>query len=267
MINAIASKSQEIKKLVLTISHNAKVGHIGSALSIADIIAVLYFDVLRVFPNNPKNPKRDRFILSKGHAAAALYSALYLKGFFSKKVLNSYCRNGGTLGEHPQHTVAGVELSTGSLGHGLPVGCGFALAAKLGRKHYQTFVLISDAECGEGEVWESALFAAQQKLDNLTVIIDYNKVQALGRTTEVLGLEPMSDKWRSFGWTVNEVDGHDIKRIKDQLAKRKKDKPNVVIAHTIRGKGVSFMEHKLKWHYLTTTKDQHRLAMEEINKK
>lgn len=259
--------SREIKRTILTISHESQVGHIGSALSIADIITVLYFQVLKVFPKKPDHPLRDRFILSKGHAVAALYSALYLKGFFSKKVLNSYCKNGGTLGEHPEHIVRGVELSTGSLGHGLSVGCGMALAAKLDKAMFRTFVLISDAECNEGEVWEAALFAAHRKLDNLTAIIDYNKVQALGSTDAVLKIEPLFDKWKAFGWNVCEADGHDLVDLKNKLSKRVKGKPTMVIAHTVRGKGVSFMEHKLEWHYLTTNEEQHLKAMKEISKK
>ncbi len=267
MIRALTSKSREIKKLILTISHNAQVGHIGSALSIADIVTVMYFDILKVFPRNPNNPNRDRFILSKGHAAAALYCALYLKGFISKNTLNSYCINGGSLGVHPEHGTPGVELSTGSLGHGLSVGCGMALAAKINKKNYRTFVLISDAECNEGEIWEAALFSGHHKLNNLTVIVDYNKVQALDKTVKVIDLEPFSEKWKSFGFNVINVDGHDLKKLHTALKTNNLLKPTVLIAHTIRGKGIHFMEHKTQWHYLTTTKDQHEQAIDELEKK
>lgn len=270
-IRSLEKKAVEVKKLILKISHKAQVGHIGSALSIADILTVLYFEILKVNPKNPRWPLRDRFILSKGHAVAALYSTLFLKGFLSEKTLFSYCQNKGLLGEHPEHTVFGVELTTGSLGHGLSVGVGMALTAKIERTTYKTFVLLSDAECNEGEVWQAALTASHHKLNNLTAIIDYNKVQALGTTKEVLNLEPFSAKWKAFGWNVLEVDGHDIaqmlKTFAELKAKSSKLKaPTVIIAHTIRGKGVSFMENKIEWHYFTTTKEQYEQAIKEIHK-
>lgn len=265
-IKFLKKKALEIRKLIIKISHKAQVGHIGSALSIVDILTVLYFQVLRLKPNNPKWSDRDRFILSKGHAVAALYSVLYLKGFFGDKVINSYCINKGYLGEHPEHTTSGVELTTGSLGHGLSVGVGMALNAKLDKKGYKTYVLISDAECNEGEIWQAALTAAHHRLNNLVVIVDYNKVQALGNTKDVLNLEPFASKWLSFGWNVIEVDGHDItslvKAFNNNLIKVKK--PTVIIAHTIRGKGISFMEHKIEWHYFSTTEKQYLKALKEL---
>ena len=268
ILNNLHKKSSEIKKLILDISYKAQVGHIGSALSIADIIATLYFGILKVNPKKPSFSDRDRFILSKGHAVAALYSTLYLKGFISKPDLNSYCKNQGLLGEHPEHKVAGVELSTGSLGHGLSVGVGMALAAKLDKKNYKTYVLVSDAECNEGEIWQAAATSTHLKLNNLIAIVDYNRVQALGSTKEVLDLEPFAQKWLSFGWNVTEVDGHNLEKLYQVFHGLKKDqtKPTVVICHTIRGKGISFMEHKLEWHYLTVNREQYLQARKELKK-
>lgn len=267
IVDTLKKKAKEVKKLVLQISHQAKVGHIGSALSIADILTVLYFSTLRVRPKQPKWENRDRFILSKGHAAAALYSVLYLKGFFTKRVLTSYCQNKGSLGVHPEHETAGVEVTTGSLGHGLSVGVGMALNAKIDKKNYKTVVLISDAECNEGEIWQAAATANHYKLNNLITIIDNNKVQAFGKTKEVLDFEPLSQKWLSFGWDVIEVNGHNIESLfKIFSSDLAQTKPTVIIANTIRGKGVSFMEHKLEWHYFSTTKEQYIKALEEIEK-
>lgn len=259
--------SLQVKHLILEISYRAQVGHIGSALSVADIIAVLYGKVLNVTPDNLDSPNRDRFILSKGHAAAALYSVLYLRGFISKKTLNTFCKNGSRLGVHPESGIAGIEIGTGSLGHGLSIGCGMALSAKKDKLTSRVYVLISDAECDEGQVWEAAMFAAQHKLDNLTVVIDYNKVQAFGTTSQVLELEPLAEKWKSFGWEVSEVDGHNLDKLSMAFAgKWKKNKPRTVIAHTIRGKGIFFMEHSMEWHYNTVTKKQYLSALKEINK-
>lgn len=267
IVDTLKKKAKEVKKLVLQISHQAKVGHIGSALSIADILTVLYFSTLRVRPKQPKWENRDRFILSKGHAAAALYSVLYLKGFFTKRVLTSYCQNKGSLGVHPEHEILGVEVTTGSLGHGLSVGVGMALNAKIDKKNYKTVVLISDAECNEGEIWQAAATANHYKLNNLITIIDNNKVQAFGKTKEVLDYEPLSQKWLSFGWDVIEVNGHNIESLfKIFSSGLAQTKPTVIIANTIRGKGVSFMEHKLEWHYFSTTKEQYIKALEEIEK-
>lgn len=267
-IKIINKKALKVKELILTISHKAHVGHIGSALSIADILTVLYTKILHINPGKTRHPDRDRFILSKGHAVAALYSILYLQGFITKKSLNSYCRNNGTLGEHPEFTIPGIELSTGSLGHGLSVGVGMAMAAKLNNKGYKTYVLISDAECNEGEIWQAAAVAAHHRLNNLIVIIDNNHVQALGKTKEVLNYEPLADKWTAFGWNTVESDGHDIKSLCSVFAGlvKQQDKPTVIIANTIRGKGVSFMQHKIQWHYLSTTNDQYHQAIAELRK-
>lgn len=262
------SKALEVKKLILTISHNAHIGHIGSALSVADILTVLYFSILNINPKKPKFVKRDRFILSKGHAVSALYSILYLKGFISKKNLNSYCKNGGLLGEHPEHLVPGIEFTTGSLGHGLSAGLGMAMAAKMDNQDYKVYVLLSDAECNEGEVWQAAASASHHKVGNLIAIIDHNKVQALGTTKDVLNMEPLAAKWTSFGWSVIETDGHNLDLLYYSLllSKSKNNQPTVIIANTIRGKGVPFMEHKLQWHYLSTTTQEYLAALKEITK-
>ncbi len=265
-INAL---SCAIRKDILNISHKANVGHVGSAFSVVEILIALYFNVLRIKPLLPNWKDRDRFILSKGHAANALYPVLAKKGYFPKKYLQTYCRNGGLLGEHPEtHYIKGIELATGSLGHGLSVGAGIALGAKKLKKTYRSFVLISDAECDEGETWEAALFAGHHKLDNLIAIIDYNKVQALGTTREVLDIEPLAAKWKSFRWHVREVDGHNIRELTQILrsAPLITGKPTLVIAHTVRGKGVTFMEHELAWHYLSPTIKHYEMAIKELQK-
>lgn len=244
-----------------------KSSHIGSVLSIADILAVLYNDILKVDSRNPGWADRDRFILSKGHAGAGVYSALAEKGFFSTEVLKTHYQNGSLLSGHVSHKgIPGVELSTGSLGHGLPVGTGIALAAKMDAKDYRSFVLLSDGECDEGSNWEAILFAAHHKLDNLVAIIDYNKIQSIASVKETLGLEPFEDKLISFGWEVKMVDGHDTDELKKALSlvPFKKGKPSVVIANTIKGKGVSFMEHKVLWHYRSPLGNEFEMALKEL---
>lgn len=243
--------------------------HIGSALSIADILSVLYTDILNVDPKSPKDPMRDRFILSKGHAGAAVYATLAERGFFPVEKLTTHYQNGSYLSGHVSHKgIPGVELSTGSLGHGLSVGAGMALGAKFDGDPYRVFVLLSDGECDEGSNWEAILFASHHKLDNLTAIIDYNKIQSMDRVENTLALEPFADKWRSFGWSVMEADGHDH----DQLRKCLKSipssagKPTCVIAHTTKGKGVSFMENKVLWHYRTARGEEFEAAMRELEK-
>jgi len=232
----------------------------------ADLLGVLYGEVLRVDPQNPGWPDRDRFILSKGHACAALYAALALKGFFPVKDLEQFGRDGSPFTTHASHKVPGVELSTGSLGHGLPVGCGLALAAKRDGLSWRTFVLLSDGECDEGSTWEAALFAGHHGLDNLVAVVDFNALQGFGTVKEVLDLDPFADKWRAFRWAVCEINGHDHAQIKKALRKIPCDsgKPTVVIAHTVKGKGVSFMENKLEWHYRSPNDEQLRQALGEL---
>lgn len=242
----------------------ARVGHIGSALSVADIIAALYGDVLRI--SNPEDPARDRFILSKGHAALALYAALFLKGWISEKELGTFCGDGSLLGVHPEFAVRGVEFTTGSLGHGLSMGAGLALAARLKGEKHRTFVLVSDAECNEGSLWEAVMFSAHHKLSNLIAIIDLNGQQAFGYTKDVLDLQPMEGRWSAFGWDVHKVDGHDTGGMAKTIARLKTadGKPHVLVAHTTFGKGVSFMENSIKWHYQPMSDDEYKKALSEI---
>lgn len=259
--------SKDIRKNILKMVTSSKSPHVGSALSIVEILVVLYFKVLNINPSLPKKESRDRFILSKGHAASALYATLAERGFFDEKTLKEYCIDGAKLlGHSTKDCVPGVEVSTGSLGHGLPMGIGMALAGKCNNQNYMVFALLSDGECDEGSVWEAAMFAAHHKLDNLVAIIDYNKIQAFGRMTEVLNLEPFVDKWVSFGWSVKEINGHDFLQIEKVLRKApfNKNKPSVMIAHTVKGKGVSFMENQLAWHYESPSPEQLKEALKEL---
>ena len=254
----------DIRRIILEQSKRANVGHIGSALSIADMMAALYGNVLRI--TRPEDPKRDRFILSKGHAALALYAAFFLKGWLTQKDLNSYCADNSRLGVHPEHFLKGVDFSTGSLGQGLSMGTGAALAASIRKDSYRTFVLISDAECNEGSVWEAAMFAAQHKLSNLIVLIDYNRQQAFGYTKDVLNLDPLDKRWEAFGWNVRQVDGHDVSQITQTIRSLSAQKaaPSVIIANTVFGKGVSYMENRIKWHYWPMSDGEYTLALQEI---
>lgn len=246
--------------------HRSKASHLGSCLSMADLLASLYWRVLRIRPEQPEWERRDRFILSKGHGAAILYATLAERGFFSLPELASYCEAGARLTGHVTSGVPGVELSSGSLGHGLPVGCGLALAAKREGKESRTFVLVSDGELDEGSNWEAILFAPQHQLDNLTLIVDYNKIQSFGRVEEILELEPLADKFKAFRWAVREIDGHNLQQITDTFASLpfERHKPSVIIAHTIKGKGISFMEDKLAWHYKSPSDEQILMALEEL---
>jgi transketolase len=255
---------REIRRIILDRSKRAHVGHIGSALSIADIIASLYSGSLRV--SDPDDPDRDRFVLSKGHAALALYAALFLKGWIAEEELSKYCGDDSLLGVHPDHAVRGVDFSTGSLGHGLSLGAGSALAARLQSSRRRVFVLVSDAECNEGSLWETVMFASHHRLANLIAIVDLNGQQALGYTDQVLTLTPMADRWRAFGWRVYERDGHDIGALEDTVGSLDtlSGPPHVLIARTVFGKGVSYMEGQIKWHYWPMSDDEYRQALEEI---
>jgi transketolase len=258
------SISKQIRRIILEQSKRANVGHIGSALSIADIIAVLYGDVLRI--RKPGDPERDRFVLSKGHAALALYAALFLKGWVSEKQLNTFCGDGTLLGVHPEHALAGVDFATGSLGHGLSMAAGAALAARLQGSPRRAFALLSDAECNNGSVWEAAMFAAHHKLGSLVAIVDLNGQQALGYTKQILSLEPMAGRWRAFGWDVHEVDGHDLTALRETFARldTRDGSPHVVIARTVFGKGVSYMQGQIKWHYWPMSDAEYRQALKEV---
>ena len=258
--------AKSIRAHALTMVHKANASHIGSCLSIADILAVLYSKILRIDLSNLAWPERDRFILSKGHAAAILYAVLAEKGFFPKEWLDAYCQDGSKLTGHISHYVPGVEVSTGSLGHGLPIGCGMALAGKRDGRPYRVFVLLSDGELDEGSTWESILFASHHRLDNLVAIVDYNKIQSFGTVKEVLDLEPLAEKWRAFKWSAREIDGHNCNQIEEALTgvPFEQGKPSVIIAHTIKGKGVSFMENKLEWHYKAPNLEELKQAIKEL---
>lgn len=259
--------SKEIRKTVLKMVFEANASHIGGALSMTDLLAVLYSEVLNINPKNPTDDNRDRFLLSKGHACTGLYATLALKGFFELKELDNYSKNDSMLLSHTSHKVPGVELSTGSLGHALPVACGISLAAKRRSKSFKTYCLLSDGELDEGSNWEAILFAPQHKLDNLIAIIDYNKIQSFGSVKEVLDLEPLNKKFESFNWNVIEIDGHNHEQISEAFNKAKNniEKPSVIIAHTVKGKGIDFMENKLLWHYKSPSKEQYQQALEQLN--
>jgi transketolase len=261
------SYARAIRASALKMVHQAKASHIGTCLSMADLLAVLYGRVLRIDPARPDWPERDRFILSKGHGAAAYFAALAHRGFFPLAWLDDYCKNGSKLAGHVvRHGVPGVELATGSLGHGLSVGCGLALAARQQGADYRTFVLLSDGECDEGSVWEAALFAGHHHLERLVAVIDHNKIQSFGAVEDVLDLAPFADKWRAFRWAVREIDGHDhvavLQALSEIPAERKQ--PTAIIAHTVKGKGVGFMEDKLLWHYRSPDAEQLAAALAEV---
>lgn len=239
-------------------------GHIGSALSIADIMAALYGGVLRI--DTPQDPERDRFILSKGHAALALYAALYLKGFITGEELHSFKVDGSWLGTHPEHRMTGIDFSTGSLGHGVTYAAGAALAARLQNSSRRVFALLSDAECNEGSVWEAAMFAAHRRLANLVLIIDLNGQQAFGYTKDVLDLEPLEERWRVFGWHAVQANGHDVAHLQQVFNNLNfaEGKPHVILAKTTFGKGVSFMGNMIKWHYWPMDAVEYAQALREV---
>lgn len=258
--------ASHIRSLSLQMVHRAGASHIASALSIADILAVLYGNRLYFSPDAPQAADRDRFILSKGHACVAVYAALAARGAIPAMVLESYGQDQSDLMNHISHKVPGVEFSTGSLGHGLPFGAGKALAAQRRGDAWRAFVLLSDGEMDEGSNWEALMFAAHHRLDNLVAIIDYNKLQSMATIAETLALEPLTDKLRAFGWAVREVDGHDHFALDALFGSLpwEPGKPSAVVAHTIKGKGVSFMENRVEWHYRSPNEEQLRLALAEL---
>lgn len=258
--------AQEIRKNTYLIAHHAGGGHMGSAFSIADIIATLYFgDILKYDVRNPEWEGRDRFVLSKGHACYALYAALSKAGYFPTEELRYAGKPCSKLGGHPKmREIPGVEASTGALGHGLPFTIGMALAHKVDGLNNHFYVALGDGECQEGSVWEAALSAPSLELDNLTAIIDHNKLQAMDRLENIVKMQPFAEKWRVFGWNVIEIDGHDIGQIHDALLVRKKNIPSVVIANTIKGKGVSFMENVPIWHYRMPNEQELQILMHDL---
>lgn len=266
-VAALKVAAARLRGKVIEMSHRAQTAHLASSLSCCDIVVAAYWHVCSIDPARPNDPLRDRFILSKGHAATALYAALAFRGFFPLELLDTFTKAGGKLAEHPPaNTLPGIEAATGSLGHGLPIGCGMALAGRIQRQAYRVFALLSDGECNEGSVWEAAMFAAAQHLDNVCVIVDYNKWQATARSNETLAIAPLRDKWEAFGWSAIEIDGHDI----GELARLMRSVPNgsgkpvAIIAHTVKGRGVSFMEDDNNWHYRAPTADEVVKAFKEL---
>ena len=264
---SLAVVAARLRGAVVQMSHDAGTPHLGSSLSCIDILTALYWRVLRIDPANASAQDRDRFILSKGHAATALYSALQARGFFPASLITGYNTDGSALAEHPgPHCAPGVEAATGSLGHGLPIGLGQALAARIRGLDHRVFVLLSDGECNEGAVWEAALFAGAQKLDGVCIIVDYNKWQATGRSNETMNLSPLREKWATFGWDAFEIDGHDHEALVRLLENvpNGSGKPVAIVAHTVKGKGVSFMEDDNNWHYRIPKAEEVLAAKREL---
>lgn len=257
------ARSIELRKTILQVMEISRKGHLGGAFSVLEIVRVLFDDILCYRPNDPKWANRDRFILSKGHSCLALYVMLADKGFFPKAELWKFCKKDGILGGHPESKIPGVEVATGSLGHGLSIGVGFALYAQYKKLNHRTFVVSSDGESNEGSVWEAALFAHKHRLENLTVIIDYNKFQTYGTTYEVQDLEPFAKKWEGFGFSTREVNGHDVEELRAVFSKLpfEHHKPNAIICHTVKGKGVPFAENNPAWHYKNKISDEEIRAL------
>lgn len=268
-IKKLEEKAKVIRCHIVRMICNAQVGHPGGSLSAADILTVLYFHALNIDPKNPNWEERDRFVLSKGHAATALYSTLAERGFFSVDLLSTFGQVGSLLQVHPdKNKVPGVDASTGALGQGLSIALGMALGTRLGGKKYWVYALIGDGEMQEGQIWESAMSAAHYKVTNLITILDYNKVQLMGPVSKIIEISPVRDKWNSFGWNVIEIDGHNISQIISSIeeAKKFKEKPTIIIAHTIKGKGVSYMEGKYEWHGKAPSKKELEIAIKDLTR-
>jgi transketolase len=256
-LSRVASK---MRANIIETSSRTGTPHLASCLSSVDLLTALYFSVLRIDPVNPRDVGRDRFIMSKGHGAMALFHALALRGFYSEDKLSTYGQDGSVFAEHPPTPdhLAGIEAATGSLGHGLPLGLGMALAASIQKRSYNVYAILGDGECNEGSIWECAMLSAAQKVNNLCAIVDFNKWQATGRSQEIMSLDSLADKWRAFGWETYEIDGHDMGAILSVLSKfpAANHKPTAIIAHTVKGKGVSFMEDDNNWHYRIPTTEE-----------
>lgn len=266
-IKELEKIAKSVRRNLLKAIYEGKMGHPGGSLSATDILVFLYFSKLKIFPENPNHQDRDIFILSKGHAASALYAVLAERGFFSKDLLKTFGKINSSLQVHPDMTkLAGVEISTGALGMGLSVGTGMALASRMDGLGNRVYVLIGDGEMQSGQVWEASICVPHYKLDNLVVILDYNKIQLLGPVSQIMGIEPVAEKWKARGWEVIEIDGHKMREIDEALKKAEeiKGKPSVIIAHTIKGKGVSFMESTAKWHGGAPTEEELKIALEEL---
>lgn len=262
-------KAKEMRKLIFQTAYAGRTGHLASAFSVVEILIVLYFgDVLNYNPQQPNWIERDKLIMSKGHASLALYSALCMTGYFKKEELKTFCNPGSVFGGEPKYPdIPGIEATTGSLGHGLSFGVGIAMAHKLDNRKSRVYVILGDGECQEGSIWEAVLSASHYKLDNLTVILDYNKLQAMGTLEEILSVESFSEKFKSFHWEVSEVDGHNIEALREELLLDKKKlvkKPRIIIANTIKGKGISFMEQVAIWHYRMPNEKELEVALQEL---
>ena len=262
-------KACDIRKKIVTLIYRAGTGHIGGDLSVVDILVALYYKHMNISPSLVNNPERDRFVLSKGHAAEALYTVLADKGFFAEEELETYSQYGSKYIGHPNNKVNGVEMNTGSLGHGLSVAVGMALAGKMDKRDYRVYAVMGDGEMAEGSVWEAIMAGAQYKLDNLTAFVDRNRLQISGTTEEVMAQDAQEDRWRSFGWNVLSIPGNDIDAVDEAiaLAKRTKGKPTVIIANTTKGCGVSFMENQAGWHHRVPTDDEYAKAMQELDRR
>lgn len=266
-VKEIQDFAKAIRRVAVQLAYNTRSSHTGGTMSQADVLAVLYSGIMNITPETMNHPNRDRFIQSKGHCCASYYAALALKGFMDyDELMDQYCKDGSQYFEHVSHKLPGVELSTGSLGHGLPVACGLALGAKCTKNNNDVYIIIGDGEINEGSNWEAIMFAAHNNLDNLCVILDKNQMQALGDTKDVLCLDPMAEKFNAFQWNVIDIDGHNIKELADAFENFKQTigKPTIIIANTIKGKGVSYMEHNLKFHYSAPNDDEFKIAMEEL---
>lgn len=259
--------ARAIRWRVIQMSHRGKAAHLGSALSCVDILTAAYWGAMRIDPTRPQDPERDRLILSKGHAACALYATLAQRGFFDPARLDDFGTPGCKLEEHPgPYCAPGVEAATGALGHGLPIGLGMALAARIRKHNYRVYVVLGDGECNEGSIWEAAMLAPALGLDNLMVVVDFNRWQATGRSCQITALSPLAAKWRAFGWTAGEVDGHDTQALAQAMVALPDDsgRPRAIIAHTTKGRGVSFMEDDNNWHYRVPNAEEVELARKEL---